>query len=74
MLWRRICVDVNETDDVIGASIEYYDDSSLRANSVVVLASERWSGKTPGDVLGYELVLKRPDGQLAFHFDPTVDF
>ena len=63
MLWRRCCVDVDETGQVIGASIEFYDDVKLKPNLVAVLARGEWNGLTPAHVIRDELNYAWPHGR-----------
>lgn len=44
MLWRRCCLDLDNLGNLIGASVELYDDSHRDANAVVVLASSELDG------------------------------
>lgn len=48
MRWRRICVDVSDGGDVLGGSVELYDDSQEGANVVCVAAPGEVEGRNPG--------------------------
>jgi hypothetical protein len=63
MQWRRLCVDVDEDNAVIGASIEFYDDSKVKPNAVVVLGRSEWNGKGPQTMVLEELFCERPVGR-----------
>jgi len=36
MRWRRLCVDVDDGGNVLGASVELYDDTTADAKAVLV--------------------------------------
>jgi hypothetical protein len=61
MKWRRCCIDIDEAGAVIGASIEFYDDTKLKPNCVFVLARSEWLGRMPSTVLADERLWAWPD-------------
>lgn len=36
-MWRRLCLDLDEDGTLIGASVEFYDDSTVSKNAVLVM-------------------------------------
>lgn len=69
MRWRRICVDVSDGGDVLGGSVELYDDSQEGANVVCVASEGEIIGKNPGQ-LHQHLYDHFRWAQLALLFPP----
>jgi len=74
MRWRRLCVDVTDDGEVIGGSVEFYNDLEYKPTTVFVLARTEWRGKHPVELLEKEMSYEWPDGQLAFVFTPCEEF
>lgn len=74
MRWRRVCVDVDDAGEVLGASVELYDDSTEGANVVCVAAPGEVEGKNPA--LVFKHVYDRMDWpQMALRFpDPEENW
>lgn len=53
MRWRRLCVDVDDGGNVLGGSVELYDDSQSGANAVLVASGGECNGHSPATLLAY---------------------
>lgn len=51
--WRRVCIDLDDSDCPIGGSIEYYSDSRMDAEAVLVLAQGEWLGRSSREMLDH---------------------
>jgi hypothetical protein len=69
--WRRLCIDVDDSGRVLGASIEHYDDRKVDPRSIGVLARREWDGVEPQELL--ERLLYRDGFQPAFGFGLVPD-
>jgi len=53
MRWRRLCVDVNYSGEVLGASAELYDDFNADSQRVLVASSGEVRHCSPPQALQY---------------------
>lgn len=53
MKWRRICLDLGRNMEIVGASVELYDDSTRDANAIIVLAESELDGHSVATLSEY---------------------
>lgn len=68
MRWRRVCVDVTDGGDVLGASVEFYDDFERGAHHIGVASEGEVKGKSPVAAFGHVYEVMRWQ-QLQLWFD-----
>jgi hypothetical protein len=51
--FRRLCVDLDAWNVVVGASVEFYDDTELKAQAVTVCAPMELAGRGRHEMLEY---------------------
>lgn len=66
--WRRLCIDVDDDLEVLGASIEWYSDRKTGPDEIGVLARSDWNRHTVEEVL--EELCAAGWNQLSFQFGP----
>lgn len=53
MRWRRLCVDVNYSGEVLGCSAELYDEAQAGCQSILVAAGGEVCHLSPPQALAY---------------------
>jgi hypothetical protein len=68
--FRRCCVDVDDTGQVVGASVEFFGDRKVDPEQIAVLARGQWSDRTPAEVLAMEVGVGWYQEALPFDWMP----